>query len=64
MNLAQLIEVLQETYREHGDIEVVRVTYHGDVRTYRGPELAHRHIRYKNQLTTCEPERSVPVVKV
>jgi len=64
MHLAQFIETLNEIYSEHGDIEVVRLTNSGDVRDHIGPELAHRHIRYKGQLTTYEPERSVPVVKV
>jgi hypothetical protein len=64
MHLAQFIEILNEIYSERGDIEVVRLTHAGEVRSHPGPELANRHIRYKGQLTTYGPERSVPVVKV
>jgi hypothetical protein len=64
MHLAQFIEILNEIYNEHGDIEVVRLTHAGEVRAHKGPEMAHRHIRYKGQLTTYGPERSVQVVKV
>ena len=64
MHLAQFIKVLQEIYRENGDIEVIFVTHDGYVRAHKGPELAHRHIRYRGNLTTHDPERSVPVVKV
>jgi hypothetical protein len=65
VRLTQFIDSLEVIRREHGgDIEVVRVTYRGEVRAHRGAELAHRNARYKGQLTTYEPDSGAPVVKV